>query len=117
MGSPVTFKDFLKSGIREFPAEHSWSLWRAASAFMGTMDDDVSNDFIQTNELEQALNEVKSETGRDIDILAINACETANAGNGVCSFGRCKIPGLPGGYHNEFGMGFRENGKDNERKG
>lgn len=94
MGSVKTLKEFLKWGVKNFPAKHYYvNVWNHGAGWheadfqgpfdtflnpgMGIFDiafDDKTGSFIKTEELGQALAEMKTLIGRKIDIYGSDAC-------------------------------------------
>lgn len=75
MGSADNLKDFIKWGMKNYPAEHyALVMWDHGAGFKGSMVDDETNHMITNQELAGALNSVNQETGHKIDVLNWNAC-------------------------------------------
>lgn len=82
MGDPNTLANFMVWGIQNYPADHYvvvlWdhgSGWKLAfEEFKGVCFDDTDLDYLTTIELEQALANVESTTGVEVDIVGFDAC-------------------------------------------
>ncbi|NDD31325.1 MAG: hypothetical protein EB084_23995 [Proteobacteria bacterium] len=78
MGSPGTLADFLKWGIKNYPAKHYMVVFNNHGAgFRGISFDDVHQSHIDPTEMREVLEHVKSETGVKPDVLLFDACEMA----------------------------------------
>jgi len=83
MGSTDTFVDFVTWGMENYPAEHYFViLWNHGSGWSKEQSiltksisyDDTSGNYIRTNELAGALDEIVAQTGKTIDVLGFDAC-------------------------------------------
>lgn len=80
MASGDTLKDFIKWGMREYPAEHYCVVMLGPSQGMkGIMADDVSGHVMKPEDLKNALEGVKAETGQGVDVLAFDASNSTQA--------------------------------------
>lgn len=80
MGSGDTLKDFVKWGMKEYPAEHYCVVMLGPSQGMkGIMADDVSGNMMKPEDLKKALEGVKAETGQGVDVLAFDASNSTQA--------------------------------------
>ncbi|MCD6310489.1 MAG: hypothetical protein J7M18_07215, partial [Candidatus Eremiobacteraeota bacterium] len=75
MGDPKTLKNFLKWGMKNYPADHyAVVMWDHGAGFMGSMVDEGSKNIIDNTEMKKVLNSIKKEFGKKIDVLNFNAC-------------------------------------------
>ena len=83
MGSPAALQSFIEWGISAYPADHYlvilWdhgSGWRAPSPepSKGICFDETNSDYLTTAELRQVFANVKTGLGRNLDIVAADAC-------------------------------------------
>lgn len=77
MGSPKTLEDFLKWGMKTYPAKHYMVVMMGPSTGLsGMMKDELSGNQMKAPELGQALANVHQETGHKIDVLNIDGSAT-----------------------------------------
>ncbi|MCL5774308.1 MAG: clostripain-related cysteine peptidase, partial [Firmicutes bacterium] len=73
MGDPKTLQDFIKWGMKKYPAEHyALVLWDHGAGFMGSMVDEKTNNIIDNKELAGVLKNVSLVTRirlADIDFV------------------------------------------------
>jgi len=75
MGDPHILADFIIWSMENFPADHYFlDLWDHGGAFWGACWDDTEDDFLSMNDISIALDEARSVTGNDIDIVGFDAC-------------------------------------------
>ena len=85
MGHPDTLVDFVTWAATDYPADHylliiwdhgeGWRKVSGPSPLKGVAYDDTSRyDYLSLKELAQALADIRSQLGRDLDILACDAC-------------------------------------------
>ena len=83
MGSPAVLQSFIEWGISTYPADHYlvilWdhgSGWRAPTPepTKGICFDETNSDYLTTAELRQVFANVKTTLGRNLDIVAADAC-------------------------------------------
>lgn len=74
-GDPKTLENFLLWGIKNYPARHFMAVLSGhGEGFLGSMDDDVTENYISNQELAKVLENIYKDTGVKIDIIAFNAC-------------------------------------------
>ncbi|MBI2265473.1 MAG: hypothetical protein HYU64_09925 [Armatimonadetes bacterium] len=77
---PSHLSQFLTWGIKNFPAQHYMViLANHGGGFMGALHDDQHKEVMKPPELKKALEDVRRDTGADIDILGFDACLMAQA--------------------------------------
>ena len=75
MSSPETLTDFLKWGIKKYPAKHYMVVMAGHGAgFLGSMPDYRSKKHLSLKDTAKAFDEVKQETGVKPDVLVMDAC-------------------------------------------
>jgi clostripain len=79
MGDPENLIDFVLWGAENYPAEHyAVILWNHGGAFWGVCFDDTGDgnqaDALTMPDLRYAFQEIRSELGRDIDLVGFDAC-------------------------------------------
>ena len=80
MGSGDTLKDFITWGMKEYPAEHYCVVMLGPSQGMkGVMKDETTGNMISPDQLKQALDGVKAETGQGVDVLAFDSSNSTQA--------------------------------------
>ncbi|MBI2263980.1 MAG: hypothetical protein HYU64_02210 [Armatimonadetes bacterium] len=80
MGDPGTLSDFLKWGIKNYPAEHyAVILYGPGGGFAGSLSDGDSKNVIDNKELAQVLKEASQEAGKKIDVVAFDSHMMAQA--------------------------------------
>lgn len=73
MGDPAALKDFLKWGIKKFPAEHYAILvYGQGGGFAGSVADTDHKSVLDNKELAGALKEASDEAGQKIDVVAFD---------------------------------------------
>jgi len=73
MGDPETLKDFLKWGIKEYPAKHyAVLLYGQGGGFVGGLADGDHKSVIDNKELADALKTAAEEAGNKIDLVAFD---------------------------------------------
>lgn len=76
MGAPNTLSDFLKWGIKNYPAKHYMVVFNNHGAgFRGVSFDDMHDSHLDPGEMRQVLDHVRKETGVKPDVLLFDACE------------------------------------------
>lgn len=79
MGAPETLIDFVLWGIENYPAEHYLlDFWDHGGSWQGVCWDDTNDDFLSMPEIEYALQAVRAEINKNIDIVLFDACTMAN---------------------------------------
>lgn len=80
MGSPEALADFLRWGIKNYPAKHYMIVINDHGAgFRGASFDDVHDSNLKPFEMREVLEQIKKETGVKPDIIAFDACLMAQA--------------------------------------
>ena len=82
MGDPGTLKDFLKWGMKKYPADHyALVMWDHGAGYIGSMSDDgPPKTLLKNQQLAEVLEDVKKENeGKPIDVVNFNACLMAQA--------------------------------------
>lgn len=77
LGDPATLKDFLVTGVNEFPADrYALILWDHGGGWIGMGPDDTDNeDLLTLPEIRAAVQDGLDEVGLDsIDLLGFDAC-------------------------------------------
>lgn len=78
-GSSDTLAWFVEYVISSYPAEHyALVLWDHGDGWNGFGWDDTNKDHLAVEEIKDALNRVRAETGVRIDLLGFDACLMAN---------------------------------------
>jgi hypothetical protein len=79
MSDPKTLSDFIKFGIKNFPAQH-YALIIAdhGEAWLGAIQDYSQKGWMSTPGIKKALETAKKETGETLDLLAFDACNMAS---------------------------------------
>lgn len=73
MGDPATLTDFLKWGIKKYPAEHyAVIIYGQGGGFAGSVADSEHKSVIDNKELAGSLKEAADEMGQKIDVLAFD---------------------------------------------
>lgn len=72
-GDVKTLKDFLKWGIKKYPAEHYCILlYGQGGGFAGSLADDDTGNVIDNKELSDAIKTASKEAGKKIDVVAFD---------------------------------------------
>jgi hypothetical protein len=80
MAHAQNLKDFISWGMKEYPAENYMVILNGHGlGFTGILPDDVFKDMMELDEMEEALNVAKLETGNEISVLGLDSCLGANA--------------------------------------
>lgn len=80
MGAPNTLSDFLKWGIKTYPAKHYMVVFNNHGAgFGGVSFDEMHDSHLAPGEMRQVLDYVRKETGVKPDVLLFDACEMGQA--------------------------------------
>ena len=80
MADPKVLADFIKWGVKNYPAEHFCLIISDhGDAWKGACEDDTHNGWMDLPEIKQALAEAQAETGKKLDIVGFDACLMANA--------------------------------------
>lgn len=80
MGATDTLADFLRWGIKNYPAKHYMVIVNNHGAgFLGVSYDDIHHSHLDPDELSDVLSQVRAETGVKPDVLLFDACEMAQA--------------------------------------
>jgi hypothetical protein len=78
-GSPEVLYKFLSWGVQMFPAEHyNFHIMDHGGAWMGFCTDDSEGTMIDAWEVREVFAKIKSEIGRNIDLISIDACYMSN---------------------------------------
>lgn len=79
MGKSETLEDFVKWGMKTFPAKHYMVVMMGPSAGIhGMMADTVHGSEMKPEDLKQAFDNVAKETGKKVDVLNIDGSSVAN---------------------------------------
>ncbi|MCD4782698.1 MAG: hypothetical protein K8T10_02590 [Candidatus Eremiobacteraeota bacterium] len=79
MASTDTLVDFVKWGMKKYPAKHYLVVLQShGGAWHGGLPDDVYKDRMDLPKLDEAFGKIKKETGRKPDVIAFDACLMAN---------------------------------------
>jgi hypothetical protein len=84
MGNPQTLKDFIVWGTNTYPATHYLlDLWDHGGGWSGAVcwDESSADDALTMTELETAIGDAQSATGKTLSIVAFDACLMAMAEN------------------------------------
>lgn len=80
MSNPEILKDFLKWGMKNYPAKHYMVVLAGhGSGFLGSLPDYKSKKHMGIKETAKVFDEVKKETGVKPDVLVMDACLMAQA--------------------------------------
>jgi len=75
MAEPGTLSDFIKWGVKNYPAEHyAVVIMNHGYGFLGAVEDDISGKLMSIPEINSALSEARKQTGVKLDILGFDAC-------------------------------------------
>lgn len=73
-GDPKTLTDFLKWGIKNYPAEHyAVVMYGPGGGFAGSMADSKTGNVIDSKELASSLTEASESAGKKIDLVAFDS--------------------------------------------
>lgn len=79
MADPKVLADFIKFGIKNYPAEHyALVIGDHGGGWTGAVEDAGSHGWMDTPTIQAGLQEAQDETGEKLDILAFDACLMAN---------------------------------------
>lgn len=80
MGQEKTLEDFLRWGMKSFPAEHYMVVFGGhGGSFMGMLPDKVHDDHLDHSEIKTAFDNVTKEMGKKIDVVQMDNCYMACA--------------------------------------
>ncbi|MCL5036772.1 MAG: clostripain-related cysteine peptidase [Chloroflexi bacterium] len=75
MGSHKTLDDFLKWGIKNYPAENYMVVMMDHGAgYLGSMQDEKTGNIITNERLKEVLDNAAKTAGKEVDIVAFDAC-------------------------------------------
>jgi hypothetical protein len=75
MNDPQTLSDFVKWGMKSFPARHYLVvIMDHGYGFLGTVEDNHQDKVLSLPEIKHALTEAQTSTGKKIDILGMDSC-------------------------------------------
>jgi len=79
MGKGQTLEDFVKWGMKTFPAKHTMVVMMGPSAGIhGMMADTTTGSEMKPDDLKKAFDNVEKETGKKVDVLNIDGSAVAN---------------------------------------
>lgn len=80
MSDPGTLADFIKWGVKTYPAEHYMVIISDhGNGWNGAVEDDSHGGWMKPGDIRQAFEVAQADTGKKIDILGMDACLMANA--------------------------------------
>lgn len=75
MADPMVLSDFIKWGVKEFPAEHyALIISDHGEGWQGAIEDDSHEDQMKTPLIRAALENAEKETGVKLDVIGFDAC-------------------------------------------
>ncbi|MFH0802482.1 MAG: clostripain-related cysteine peptidase [bacterium] len=75
MGDPKNLQDFLRWGIKNYPAENYMVvLMDHGAGYLGSMQDEKTGHIISNEKLAEVLKDAGKTAGKEIDIVAFDAC-------------------------------------------
>ena len=79
MSDPKVLADFIKFGVKNYPAEHfALIIGDHGGGWTGAVEDDSHHGWMDTPTIQQGLQMAEDETGQKLDVLGFDACLMAN---------------------------------------
>jgi len=79
MGKPETLTDFIKWGVKNYPAENTMLvLADHGGGWSGAISDDSEGGWLTTPQIREALEAARQETGKKIDVVGFDCCLMAS---------------------------------------
>lgn len=79
MADPANLSDFVRWGMKNFPAEKYWLIISDhGDAWKGASEDEGHRSWMSLPQIRQALEEARKETGRGFDLLSFDCCHMAS---------------------------------------
>ncbi len=79
MSDPGTLSDFIKFGMKKYPAKHyALIISDHGEAWKGAVEDESHHGWMTTPQIRQGIMDAQKETGNKLDVLGFDACLMAN---------------------------------------
>ena len=79
MADPKNLSDFVRWGIKNFPAEKYWLVISDhGDAWKGASEDDGHKSWMSLPQIRRALEDARRETGKTLDLLSFDCCHMAS---------------------------------------